>query len=154
MHGLTLIELLVGLALTAMLLVPMVAMLRVSGAASAASAEQLDLQEQLQFAMRRMVRRIETTPAALLAAKGSDSSSDTWLAPALFKVQTDPVTGAQSLTETIGGVSTVLAAPVTGFAMTAAQVTAGRTVVNVSLTLDNGNSSASAAASVRLGGLL
>lgn len=152
--GLTLIELLVGLALTAMLLIPMTSMLQVSNAAGAASSVQLDLQEQAQFAVRRIVRRIEQTPPAILPDKPDNTSSALWLAPALFDLRPGSAPGTLALTETIGQVSTVLAEPVGVFAITAAPVVAGRPVVNVALTLKNGAASASASVSVRLGALL
>jgi Tfp pilus assembly protein PilW len=154
MHGLTLIELLVGLALTTMLLVAMTSMLQVSTAAGAASSAQLDLQEQAQFAVRRIARRIEQTPAAMLADKSDAASSANWLAPALFDLRKGTAPGTLALTETIGPVSTILAEPVGAFAITAAPVAAGRSVVTVALTLTSGDASASATVSVRLGALL
>lgn len=154
LRGLTLIELLVGLALTSMLLVAAASMLRVSSAASAASNEQLDLQEQAQFAVRRIARRIESTPAAMLADKPDPTSSANWLGPALYDLRPATNSKNRALYETIGPVSTMLAEPVGSFAITSAPVAAGRSVVNVSLTLTNGASSASAAVSVRLGALL
>jgi Tfp pilus assembly protein FimT len=154
MQGMTLVELVLGMALTAMLLVAMTSMLQASSAAGAVSGAQLDLQEQAQFAVRRIASRIELTPASILPAKPDDSSSAGWLAPALYDLRpgTNPTTLA--LTETIGPVSTVLAEPVTTFSITSAPVSAGRSVVKVALTLDAGNASASAAVSVRLGALL
>ena len=154
MHGLTLIEVLVGLALTTMLLVAMTSMLQVSTAAGAASSAQLELQEQAQFAVRRIARRIEQTPPAMLADKADAASSANWLAPALFDLRTGTAPNTLALTETIGPASTILAEPVGAFAITAVPVVAGRSVVNVALTLTSGSASASASVSVRLGALL
>ena len=151
--GLTLIELLVGLALTAMVLVAMTSMLQVSSASSAASAEQLDLQEQAQFAMRRIVQRIEQTPAALLAPKSNDTSGS-WLSPALYDLR------GGSLSETIGGTTSVLAENATSLSITSAPVNLGHPVVTVAFTLNKLNASArivataSVAVSVRLGAAL
>lgn len=161
-RGLTLIELLIGLALTAMLLLATTSMLQVSSAAGTASKEQLDVQEQLQFAMRRMVQRIETTPSTLLAAKAADNSSGAWLAPALFDLRAGTDSNSLALSETIGGVTTVLAEPVTSFSITSEPVAAGRTVVKVALTVSRPKAAndatviatASAAVSVRLGAQL
>ena len=156
--GMTLVELLVGLALTVLLLVSVTALLRVNTAAAGASSEQLDLQEQAQFAVRRIARRIDQTPAAMLAPKGNDASSADWLAPALYDLRSGTTPGTLALSETItepGRTTTrVLAEPATSLAITSAPVSAGRTLVTVSLTLVRGNASASAAVTTRLGGAL
>ena len=156
--GMTLVELLVGLALTVLLLQSVTALLRVHGAAAGATSEQLDLQEQAQFAVRRIAARIDRTPAAMLATKGNDASSAGWLAPALYDLRNGTAPGTLALSETIteAGVTTtrVLAEPATSLSITSAPVSAGRTLVTVALTLARGNASASAAVKVRLGGAL
>ncbi|MDB5961857.1 MAG: hypothetical protein JWP59_3151 [Massilia sp.] len=154
MQGLTLVELMLGMALTAMLLFALTSMLQVSSAASSASSEQLDLQEQAQFAVRRIASRIESTPAVNLPDKADDSSSANWLTPAVYDLQPGADPNTKALFETIGPVRTVLAEPVDVFTVTSAPVTAGRNVVDVRLTISAGKSTASAAVSVRLGALL
>lgn len=146
--GLSLIELLVGLALTAMLMVAMTSMLQVSSAAGAVSAAQLDLQEQARFAVRRIAQRIEQTAPAMLAPKAADDSSGDWLSPALYDLR------GGALCETIGGVTSVLADNAASLSITSAPVGAGRSVVTVAFTLASGNAAAAAAVSVRLGAAL
>lgn len=146
--GLTLIELLIGLALTAMLMVAMTSMLQVSTAAGAVSAEQLDLQEQARFAVRRIAQRIEQTPEAVLPDKSDDTNSGTWLMPALYDLR------AGALSETIGSVTSVLADNATSLRITTAPVAAGRSVVTVAFALKKGNAVASATVSVRVGAAL
>jgi Tfp pilus assembly protein PilW len=152
----TLVELLVGLALTVLLLRSVTVLLRVHAAAAGSASEQLDLQEQAQFAVRRIARRIDQTPAALLAPKGNDATSAGWLAPALYDLRNGTAPGTLALSETMteAGLTTtrVLAEPATSLSITSAPVSVGRTLVTVSLTLVRGNASASAAVTARLGG--
>ncbi len=152
--GLTLIELLLGLALTALLLVAVNAMLQVSTAAGAVAARQLDLQEQAQFALRRIATAIERTPASALSAKSDDATSGDWLAPVLFDLRPGAAAGTQALCETSGGTTRVLAEPAAGFAVTSVASLEGRTVVTVALTLAKNGEAAAAQVSARLGGAL
>jgi Tfp pilus assembly protein PilW len=156
--GMTLVELLVGLALTVLLLRSVTALLRVNTAAAGSAAEQLDLQEQAQFAVRRIARRIDQTPATMLAPKGNDATSAGWLAPALYDLRNGTAPGTLALCETLAGsgvtTTRVLAEPATSLVITSAPVSVGRTLVTVSLTLVRGNASAGAAVTVRLGGAL
>jgi Tfp pilus assembly protein PilV len=149
MAGLSLVELLVALALGALLLMPLVSLLRSSAAASATASAQTDLQLQAQFAMRRMLARVAATPAALLPAKASDSDSGTWLAPALYDLRTGSVAGTLALTETVGGVSSVLAEPVTSLSISSPEV---NTVVVIALTLARNDATVALRESARLGG--
>lgn len=153
-RGMTLIELLIGLALTALLLVALNSMLQVSTAAAAVAAEQLDLQEQAQFAARRIVRRIERTPGTLLAPKSDNASSGDWLAPSLFDLRPGSAVGTLAISETIGSATYVLAEPATSLVITSEPTGAARPVVTVALTLAKGTASASAVVSARLGGAL
>lgn len=150
----TLVEVLLGLALTALLLVALNAMLQVSTAAGAAASQQLDLQEQAQFAARRIVRRIESTPGTVLSPKSDVASSGDWLAPALFDLRAGSAAGTLALVETLDGATRVLAEPASSLSITAAPAGGGRAVVTVALALEKGNASASAVVSARLGGAL
>jgi Tfp pilus assembly protein PilV len=149
--GLSLVELLIAVALTAMLLAPLTAILRGGAAASASVGEQTELQSQAQFAMQRMVARVQATPSALLPAKADDTSSGTWLAPALYDLRAN-ADGTLALNETIGGVSRVIAEPATSLSITSPPVSTGRTLVVIALTLGGNNVSVSLRETARLGG--
>lgn len=152
--GLTLVELLLGLALTALLLVAVNAMLQVSTAAGTVAARQLDLQEQAQFAVRRITAAIEHTPAAALSAKSDNASSGDWLAPTLFDLRAGTTAGTLALCETTGGITRILAEPATSLAVTAPPAGEGRTVVTVALALEKNGAVAGAQVSARLGAML
>lgn len=152
-HGLTLIELLVGLAISAILMATLAPMLVSTSAASGASAEQQDLQTQAQFALQRIARKIEQTPNALLPQKSDDTSSGTWLLPATYDLRNGTVAGTLALTETDSAGSRVLAEPVSSFSITSPSVTAGQTLIAVSITLAQAKSSAAASLLVRMGGV-
>jgi len=151
-RGLTLLELLVGLAITALLMGSLVAMLVSASAAGDDGSERRDLQTQAQFALRRMALRIRQTPNALLPPKSDDASSGTWLAPATYDLRSGTVAGTLALTETIAATGKVLAEPVSSFSITSPTVTAGRTLIAVRITLARGNSRASASLVARMGG--
>lgn len=152
-QGMTLIELLIGAALMAMLMQATVTLLQTSTAAAARSAIQLDLQGQARFAARRIAQRIAITPVADLAAKASDQSSDVWLAPALYQLEAGSVAGTLRLTETIGSTSRTLAEPVASFKITSTAA-AGVPLVQVDLTMRSDERPVSVAISARLGGAL
>ena len=152
-RGLTLIELLIGAALMAMLMQATVTLLQASTTAAARSATQLDLQGQARFAVRRIAQRIASTPLADLAPKASDQSSATWLAPALYQLETGSVAGTLRLTETIGVTSRTLAEPVTSFSITSTAAS-GTPLVDVALTMRSDERPVSVSISARLGGAL
>ncbi len=159
-HGLTLVEVLLGLAITALLMASLVTMLKNASDASIASAEQLDLQTQAQFAVQRIAMQIQATPNVLLLQKSDDASSFPWLLPATYALQSGSVADTLALTETVvGAAPRVLAEPVSIFSITSAPVTTGQTtLILVSVTLERTNpanfvkTTAAASLSVRMGG--
>lgn len=141
-HGLSLVELLLGLAITALVLAPLVPMLQTAAAAARYSSEQVALEQEADFALERVAARIRATaPPPSLADK---PSTDDWLSPAVYTW-----TGT-SLVERQGKETYVLAESVTGFSL-AAPATNGEPLITVSLSLARGSASTTAVATVRMG---
>jgi prepilin-type N-terminal cleavage/methylation domain-containing protein len=140
-HGVTLVELLLGLAVTALLLAPLVPMLQTAAAAARIGGEQAALEQEADFAIERISDRIRATPPSTQLS----SNSDDWLTPAAYLV----IDG--TLYERQKGINYPLAVSVIDFGMTAPASISGRPVIQVSLTLKRGDFSASAGATVRMG---
>jgi type II secretory pathway pseudopilin PulG len=132
-RGLSLVELLLGLAITALIMAPLVPMVQTASAAARATGDQAALERDADFALERIARAIRTTDPAF------DSS--------LYAVSNG------TLVEQRNGVGYVLAESVTGFGLDSHIVAAGQSVVVVTLNLARGNATTAATATVRLGGL-
>lgn len=149
-RGMTLVEVLVGLAITAVLMRTMTAMLTGATAASSAGAAQLDLQAQAQFVVQRIAAQIGRIPTMPLPDKTDNTTSAPWNLSASYVW--DPV--AKTLSEITPTTTHVIADSVSSFAITSPPVTAGQTTVAVSVTLTRGVATAAANASLRMGNLL
>ena len=148
--GVTLVELLVTLVLVALMMAPLVSMLALGAASSTAQANQLDLQTQAQFALRRIVLQIQQSSAAPQVVSGSSTT----LGPNSYDLQTDTQTGTLKLVETIAGNAHVLAEPVTSFSLSTVPSTNIQVqgLVAVALTLARDGGQASLSDVTRLGG--
>ena len=81
--GLTLMELLIALAIAALLVAPLAAAVGNALRAQSVASEANDVAQQARFAMRRMEAAVRNTAPHALAAKAADTSGD-WLAPVAF----------------------------------------------------------------------
>ena len=81
--GLTLMELLITLAIAALLVAPLFAMVMDALAAQSVAAETNDVAQQAQFSMQRMEAAVRRTAPHTLAAKAASTSAG-WLAPVAF----------------------------------------------------------------------
>lgn len=144
-HGLSLTELLLGLAIGALLLAPLPAMLQNAGAAARVADDQVALEREADFALERIAARIRTTAAAPDMA---DKPVKDWLKPAAYSVA-DGV-----LVEQQGKDSYVLAESVSSFDLSMSSSEAGQPLLKVSLSLARGGASTTATAAVRLGSAL
>ena len=163
--GFTLLELLLALATGALLLSAVMPMLNMSiaTATSSATTDQADLERQAAFAIDRIARVVRAkAPAVLAAPPGLTgllaafnpavqpvTTSGTWFSPATFQLS-----GA-TLVENRDGDSVphVLADGVTSFSIVPLPVADGRQLVQVDLTLTNGNASTTVTSLVRMGWL-
>ena len=151
-RGMTLIELMIGLAVIALLMAPLAALLSNSATGGAVTALQLDLQNQAQFAIARIDRQIQASSNTQLSQKTNDASSGSWLAPATYSLAPGTMAGTQGLYETIGGNARLLAEPVSAFSVTSPGSTTGQTLIAVSLTLTRGDAIATVTDVARVGG--
>ena len=140
--GLTLLELLLGLAITALVMAPLVPMLQTAAAAAGATGNQAALEQEANFALERIAARIRATaPTAAL----KDKPYAEWLKPAVY------TWNGATLTEKLDTKTSILAESVTAFDMTVAGATSDEPLLTVSLGLANDTASTSATIVVRMG---
>lgn len=141
-QGLSLIELLLGLAITALVMAPLVPMLQTTAAAARITGEQASIESEASFAIERIAARIRATPpSSQLATKASSE----WLKPAVY------VLDKGVLVEQLNGVSYVLAESVTDFALSAPAADGASPLIGVSLSLAKGDATTSASTTIRMG---
>lgn len=145
-HGVTLVELLMVVAATAVIMVPVVAMLDTTVDAGSAVATRRALDQDAAFAIERIAARIRATPRRRLDPNTSASDSESWF-PARFSKK------ASQLVEKLDGTERVIADSVTAFSITAQNVGADATLVEATVELQLGAETASATTVVRMGGL-
>jgi len=143
--GVSLLELLLGLAITALVLAPLVPMLRAAGDSARIGGGQAALEREADFAVERISDRIRaTTPSTQLSANPND-----WLKPAVYIWNPD----TRTLYEQQAGINYTLAEDVGNFALAAPVSTGGPPVIQVSLTLERDMFTATSGATVRMGGV-
>jgi Tfp pilus assembly protein PilW len=127
--GVSLIELLLALGITAMVMVPMLELLRTTSATSSQVKPHFDLEREADFAVQRIAAQVRGgAPVSNYSLNGD------------------------KLVETNGTVVSTLAESVTAFSQSTPAAAAGQQLVLVSLTLARDGASASANATVRAGG--
>jgi len=145
-RGIGLVELLLALAVAAIVLAPLARLLRIDAAASSVAADRVAIERDADFALERIAARVRATAPTLLAPQSDSTSSGNW-----FSV-TFQFSGGK-LTESGSGTTRVLAENVSAFSITAPTVLTGQQLVQASLTLTRGDASTTHSATVRLGGL-
>ena len=159
-QGLSLVELLMALAIGALLLLPLAALLQDAMEGGAAGRSALDLNGDLRFALDRVAARVTTTarPAQLQPQAPPPQFLDpadtpavaAWIAPFAYSlsgnnlVETDP-----SVTPTR---TNVIAANVASFKLSAVDAAYGQGLVRIELTLAANGASVYSARTVRLWG--
>jgi Tfp pilus assembly protein PilW len=127
--GVSLAELLLALAITALVMVPLLGLVRTTAATASHVNPRLELERQADFAVQRIVSQVRSgAPIANYSVN------------------------AGRLVETNGTVVSTLADSVTAFTPTMPVNAVGQQLVQVSLTLARDGASATAAATVRAGG--
>lgn len=156
--GVTLVELLLGLAIAALLMAPLAALFQDAANASVGGRAALDLNQDLRFALDRIAATVTATPPAAIPDAGMDMPDvSTWLAFQGYTVvytvangnlvenQYDPKgTKLQS--------SSVIAANVSSFRLSAPDIATGQPLVKAELTLAANGASASGTRTIRLAG--
>lgn len=153
--GLTLIELLLAIAIMALVLASLTDMLQSASRASTLAGDALDLQREADFALARVSNRIAVTPAPASSKwTGLDQKTN---AENLFVTRFDTVEifvdGASRLIEAQGPERRVLADSVQSLAITATRGSGGAPLVQVALSLARGDARADATSVVRLGSI-
>jgi Tfp pilus assembly protein PilW len=127
--GVSLVELLLALAITAMVMVPLLGLVRTTAATSGHVSPRFELERQADFAVQRIVAQVRSgAPIANYSVSGG------------------------KLIETNGSVVSTLADSVTAFTPNMPVSAAGQQLVQVSLTLARDGASATAVATIRAGG--
>jgi hypothetical protein len=134
-----------ALAITAMLMVPVMAMLETSVDAEAATIGRRALQQETEYALERIASQIRATPRKSLAPNTLASDSGSWFAYRFWK-------SADRLIEKASGTDRVIAEGVTLFSITARAVGTDNTLVETTLELTRGSDVATATTVHRLGG--
>lgn len=148
-RGISLVELLIGLAISAMVMVPLVPMLATSAQAARITAERRAIERDASFALKRIAAQVRATSPALLSPQANSDTSGDWFSGVTYHL------AGSRLLETRSGIDYVLADAVTAFSITAPTVGAGTPVIEVSLTLATpGGASTSASAVMRMGSAL
>ena len=144
--GISLVELLLGLAITALVMAPLVPMLQTATAAASISGDQLALEQETSFALERVAARIRATAPTKELAKANTE----WLKPAVvYSLNKTGTTG--TLLEQQGKESYVVAESVTAFDMTVVGAESDQPLITVSLSLAKGDASTAVTAAVRMG---
>jgi Tfp pilus assembly protein PilW len=143
-RGLSLVELLLGLALTALVLAPLVPMLQTASATTRAGGDRVTIEREASFALDRIAARIRATA---VPDKISGTPVD-WLQPTVYVVSNG------TLIEQQGKVSYVLAESVTDFSLAAPPMTGSQPLVQITMTLARNGATTTASTIVRLGSLL
>jgi Tfp pilus assembly protein PilW len=145
-RGTTLAELLVALAVAAIVLAPLARLMRTNAAASAVAADRVAVERDADFALERIAARVRATTPALLAPNADSSTSGSWFGAVTFQLSSG------KLVETSGATSRTLADNVTAFSITPNTVLTGQQLVLASVTLARGDASTTHSATVRMGG--
>jgi hypothetical protein len=140
-HGLSLVELLLGLAITALVLAPLVPMLTTASSAARIGSNQLTVEREANFALERIAARIGASTAAAQLTGSSCGGAKS--------AAYDVIDGA--LIETSGKDKYVLAESVTCITLTALTSSSERPLIQVSLNLARDSASTATTAVVRLG---
>ena len=144
-QGVSLIELLLALAVTAMLMAPVVTMLDNTVDAGVTTSNRRSLEQDVNFALERIAAQVRATPRKRLDPNTLPSDSESWFAARYFK-------NADQLVEKLSGTDRVIADGVSSFSITARAIGTDNTLVEATLELKRGTATASATTVLRLGG--
>jgi len=147
-QGLTLAELLLALAITAILMAPLAAMFQSAANSGIMAEAALDLNSDVRFALDRIARRAAAVTAT--GPKFAPANVDAWLAPLSYKVDANRNLVESDATPKAAR-SSIIASNVTAFQLSAPTVT-NQPLLKIDLTLEAQGGSVTASRTVRLGG--
>lgn len=146
-EGLTLVELLLGLAIAAVLMIPLAGLFQSASGAGIATRAALDLNGDARFALDRIAQRALAAPSVSNGAPVADPN--TWLAPLNYKLVGTDLVETDATPKT--GRASVIAANVSAFRLSAPDVGDGQAMLKIELTLSAQGASLSASRTVRVG---
>lgn len=151
--GFTLVELVIAMAIAAMILLPLTGAVRDALTAQTLASETNDVTQQARFAMQRMVVAVQRTAPHTLSAKGATTTAD-WLDVTYCLNGSGQVIETTSLDLLCALSSTVIADKVTTFSVqTYAAGPNAKTVIEIQLAITGaGGQSAALTSRTRLGG--
>lgn len=147
-QGLSLVELLLGLAIGAVLMVPLAAMFQSASGSAVTTRAALDLNADARLVLDRIAQRAAALGSVSSGATVTDTSP--WLAPLGYKVvgtdlvETDATPPGAARTR-------IVASNVGSFQLSAPEVGDGQVLLKIDLTLRAEGSSVSASRIVRVG---
>lgn len=149
-RGLSLVELLLGLAITALVMAPLVPILETASNAARSAGDQVALERDADFALERIAARIRATAPA---PDVQNKPVDEWLKPVVYSLILNPGDSAGVLVEQQGKETYVLTEPksVTDLTLTMPATEAAQPAIRVSLSMKRGAASTTAVATVRMG---
>ncbi len=152
--GLSLVELLVSVAITAILVAPLALAVRASAGAQASAKAVNDVNQQARFAMQRIAAAIRSTPAATTLGAKAANTTGAWLAPTVYCLNGSGEVIETSTFDTLCSGSSAIASGVTAFSVQIFNAGAGAApVIEIQLTLAGAQGAAVALTSrTRLGG--
>ena len=167
-QGFTLVELLLGLAIAALLMVPLAAMFQSASGSVVATRAALDLNADARFALDRIARRVAALSPVASGATVTDAGAAAWLGALSYTVvngnlvesgtatATAPAPGPATAAGTAPGIASsagtgVIASNVSAFRLSTPEVGDGQPVLKIDLRLEAGGSSVSASRTVRVG---
>lgn len=145
--GFTLVELLAGLAIAAILVLPLADMLRTGADSARITRAALDLNGNARFALGRIAAQAAKAgkDANKPVVVGADVAPATWLAPVTYTL------AGTDLVEKDAGTTSVIASNVTAFRLTAPEVIDGRPLLVIALTLSAEGNTVARTRTVRIG---
>ena len=148
--GISLVELLLGLAITALVMAPLVPMLETASNAARIADDQVALERDADFALERIAARIRATAPA---PDVQNKPVDEWLKPVVYSLILNPGDSAGVLVEQQGKETYTLTEPKSVANLTLAMpvTEASQPAIRVSLSMERGAARTTAVATVRMG---
>ena len=147
-HGVSLVGLLAALAITVLVMAPLLTMLDTSAAAGTENDGRARLEQDTRFALDRIGAAVRATPRVVLSPQNTAlADSGSWLDKSRFRVNADT-----QLIEVRDGVDNVVAEAVTEFGISARTVGVDATIIEATLRLERDGDTAQGSIAMRMGG--
>lgn len=147
-HGVTLVELLMALAIAALVLAPLATMLETSVRASTGNAGRAALEQDLRFALDRIGAEVRASARKPLTPQNTAlADSGGWFDRSRFRIN-----ASNQLIEVRDGIDNVVADSVSAFGISARTVGVDATIIEANLKLERDTDTVQGSIAVRMGG--